>query len=600
MAWRYRVGCLTMILLNSAVIGATVLGLKLLGQGIDYIRSIKDPTAPEITWLLPPPGDWTPMQVVAWCAGLVLLVALLGAVAKYWAAWTQAWVGQHRVVVDLRAQVYDKLQRLSFRFFDGNQTGSIINRVTTDVQGVREFLDTVVLQSVTMAVSLLVYLFCMLDLHVGLTVACLATTPFLWWLSLRFGREVKPAYRETRELADNVVRKLSENVQGVHVVKGFARQREQIAGFEESTAALRSQRFWIFGRLSRFTALIQILTQLNLMILLGFGGYLVIEGQLALGDGLIVFAGLLQQFSSQVANVANITNSIQNSMTGAQRVFEILDAPLEVANKPNARTDAVPEGHVIFDHVHFSYEPGGEDVLHDVSFEAKPGQCIAVLGTTGSGKSTLLSMISRFYDPTSGRVLVDGVDLRDLDIDSLRRRIGVVFQESFLFSNTVAENIAFGHPDATREQVERAAHLAAADEFIQELSDGYDTVIGERGANLSGGQRQRLAIARAMLTEPAILLLDDATAAVDPETEHEILQAMESAMAGRTTFVVAHRLSTLRQADRVIVLEKGRIIQDGSHEELMSDTGQYRRAADIQSPNDESRRLLISVFGGRR
>jgi ATP-binding cassette subfamily B protein len=316
-------------------------------------------------------------------------------------------------------------------------------------------------------------------------------------------------------------------------------------------------------------------------VLLGYGGWLVIHGELPLGTGLVVFAGLLEQFSGQVNNVATIVNSVQQSLIGARRVFEILDAPVEVKNAPDAVRRPRLEGAVKFENVSFAYD-GAEAVVRDIDLEVRPGQCVAILGATGAGKSVLMSLVPRFFDPTAGRVRIDGIDARQIDLDDLRRNIGVVFQESFLFSNTVAANIAFGHPDATREQIERAARIAAAHDFIAALPKGYDTVLGESGNGLSGGQRARLAIARAVLLEPAILLLDDPTAAIDSETEHEIFEALDRAIAGRTTFVVAHRLSTLRRADFIVVLERGRIVQRGTHEQLMREPGPYLHVASLQ------------------
>jgi ATP-binding cassette subfamily B protein len=307
----------------------------------------------------------------------------------------------------------------------------------------------------------------------------------------------------------------------------------------------------------------------------------VLEGKLPLGAGLIVFAGLLEQFSGQVNQVATVVNSVQQSLIGARRVFEILDAPVEVKSRPGAIRRPRLTGAVAIERVSFAYD-GIDPVLRDISLEVKPGQCVAILGATGAGKSVLMSLIPRFWDPTSGRVLLDGIDARDLELDDLRRNIGLVFQESFLFSNTVAANIAFGHPDATREQIEKAARIAAAHDFIMALPKGYDTILGESGNTLSGGQRQRLAIARAVLLEPPILLLDDPTAAIDSETEHEIFEALDRAIAGRTTFIVAHRLSTLRRADFIIVMEDGRIVQRGRHDELMREPGPYLRVANLQ------------------
>ncbi len=309
---------------------------------------------------------------------------------------------------------------------------------------------------------------------------------------------------------------------------------------------------------------------------------------------LVVFSGLLQQFSSQIGNIAQIANAVQASLTGAQRVFEVLDTPLEIASPPQPRKLERAKGRVAFESVSFGYGPDDrEGTIRDITFTVEPGQTVAILGATGAGKSTLLSLIPRFYDPTAGRVTLDGIDLRDFDLDSVRRNIGLVFQESFLFSNTVSENIAFGHPDATQEQIERAANIAAAHDFITEdLAHGYNTLLTEGGENLSGGQRQRIAIARALLLDPPIMLMDDPTAAIDPDTEQEILDAMARAMSGRTTFVVAHRLSTLRRADVIVVLEKGRLVEMGSHEELMAGRGHYLKAAKLQSADDESRRLL--------
>ena len=297
---------------------------------------------------------------------------------------------------------------------------------------------------------------------------------------------------------------------------------------------------------------------------------------------MVVFAGLLQQFPARSANIANIANSIQQSLTGARRVFEVLDAPSR-SRSPERPPRCPARGEVQFEHVGFAYERG-EPVLRDYRSTSQPGECVAIVGATGSGKSTLLSLIRASTTFRGAACCVDGHDVRDLDLDDLRRNIGIVFQESFLFSNTVAANIAFGHPAAARRRSNGAAEIAAAHEFIAELPQGYDTVLGEGGADLSGGQRQRLAIARALLLDPAILLLDDPTAAVDPQTEHEILEAIESAMRGRTTLLVAHRISALRRADRIVVLQRGRIVQEGTHEELLRTPGYFAGSRSCSLP----------------
>jgi ABC-type multidrug transport system fused ATPase/permease subunit len=337
----------------------------------------------------------------------------------------------------------------------------------------------------------------------------------------------------------------------------------------------------------------------NLFVLLAYGGSLFIRGEIPLGGGLMVFAGLLQQFSGQVNNLANITDSVQRSLIGARRVFEVLDTPIEIQSPPNAIRLKSVQGKIEFENVCFEYAMR-ERVLHQLNFTVQPGQMVAILGATGSGKSALMSLIPRFYDPTSGRIRIDGYDLKDVQLEDLRRKIGLVFQESFLFNASVAANIAFGHPEATRTQIEKAACIAAAHDFISSLPRGYDTLIQEAGSNLSGGQRQRLAIARAVLLEPAILLLDDPTAAIDSETEHEILEAIDQAVVGRTTFIVAHRLSTLRRADLILVLEDGHIVQQGSHEELMKLKGPYHRVAVLQLNQDDSREILETDLAASR
>jgi ATP-binding cassette subfamily B protein len=582
LAWRYRLHCLETLLIQLVLLTMGILGLSFTGIGIDYIRHlIRGSPLAENRLHLTLPLDRPPAHVLLMLAGAILVLALSRALLNYYYAISVNKLVQQKLVVDLRAEVYEKLQRLSFRFFDANTTGSIITRVTSDVQMVRMFVDQVLIQSVIMGISLTVYVVYMASLSPGLTVACLATTPLLWVLSTWFSRKVQPEMAHNRTLVERMVQTLAESVQGIAVTKGFGRESERRAVFDSVNRACLDQQRSIFWRMSLFSPAVGFLTRVNMIVLLGYGGWLAAHDRLPLGAGLVVFAGLLEQFSGQVNNLSTIVNSVQQSLIGARRVFEILDAPVEVKNAPDALRRARLGGEVRFENVSFSYS-GVEAVVRDINLAVQPGQCVAILGATGSGKSVLMSLIPRFYDPTAGRVTIDGLDIRRLHLDDLRRNIGLVFQESFLFSNTVAANIAFGHPDATPAQIENAARIAAAHDFISRLPQGYDTVLSESGNSLSGGQRQRLAIARAVLLEPPILLLDDPTAAIDSETEHEIFESLDRAIAGRTTFIVAHRLSTLRRADFIIVLERGRIVQQGTHEELMRQQGPYLHVAELQ------------------
>ena len=579
---RYRFAAAVMVALQALVVAMTLAGLGLTGQGIDFIRSQVDPTTPPPDWPFgwSPPGGWSPLKTVAVVAGTVLTVALLNATVRFAAAYATAGLTQ-RILVQLRSDVYAKLQRLSFHFYDGNASSSIINRAASDVNAVRMFVDGVLVKVLTTALTLSVYLVYMLNVHVPLTLACLATSPLLWIGAIIFSRMVHPEYRKASELGDDLVLTLVENVQGIHVVKGFGREPEQIEQFELANTRIRDQKETIFRRISTFQPIMGGLTQVNMLVLIGYGGYLVINNEIRLGAGLFVFANLLHEFANQVGQITNITNTIQASLIAAERVFEVVDAPVQITSPDDpVRLDRA-RGAVRFDDVRFEYVPG-RPVLEDISFEAPAGGTLAITGEPGAGKSTLLSLLMRFYDPASGSVSVDGIDLRKLEVDTLRRNMGIVFQDSFLFSNTVAANIAFGRPDASDDQIESAAELAAAAEFINEMPDRYEAMVGEHGANLSGGQRQRLALARAVLLDPPILLLDDATASIDPETEHEIQAALDAAAHGRTTIVASNRISTLRRADQILVMQAGRIVARGTHDELIREPGYYRQLAELQ------------------
>ena len=598
LALEYRGPCTAVVFMQITLVVLSLSTLGITGLGIDYLSSqvLKDSAPPQWPLGLHPPAAWSPLQVITALSGLILVVAMLTAALKYLAAIASSALSQE-VLVRIRTDVYSKLQQLSFNFYDAGESSSIINRAAGDASNVRNFVDGVIIKVLTVLLTLTVYMVYMLKMHVWLTFVCLASTPLLWVGAIVFSKLVQPAYRQASTLSDVMIRTLVENLQGIQVVKGFAREAVQAARFQEANHNIRDLKETIFFRISTFQPSMGLLTQINMLVLIGYGGTLVIRGELALGTGLFVFANLLHEFANQVSQITNIANSIQTSLASAQRVFEVLDEPVQIVTAAGAQSLERVYESIELDDVSFGYHPD-RVILHDVSLRIQAGECIGITGPTGSGKTTLLSLLKRFYDVRSGSICLDGVDIRKLNLDDVRRAMGIVFQDSFLFSNTVAANIAFGIPDASLDQITAAAKIAAADEFICELPDQYESMVGEHGSNLSGGQRQRLALARAIVTNPSILLLDDATASVDPETEYEIREAIVSAMHDRTTIVVSNRLSTLSQTDRIVVLQDGTISAVGTHDELLESCDWYRELAELQGMS-ASRVSSTVVNGGK-
>ncbi len=587
LALQHWPGCLLLMAQQAALVVLTLAGLGGVGLGIDSVRFHLDPAGapPHFPFGWQPPQAWSPMKVLTLISGTILCLAVLRAWLSYWAALTNNRLGQQKIVVGLRTSVYAKMQRLSFRFFDANTTGPLINRVTGDTQAVRLFVDGVLVQSVNTLLAFVFYLVCLVRIDPVLTVACLAPLPVVWLTVIVFSAWLRRDYNVNRDLVDKLVLVFEELMRGIIVVKSFALEPWASQRFTEANAAVRNQKRNVFFKLALLHPGVGILNHSSMALLLGYGGWLAIHGRIPVGTGLVVFAGVLQQLAGQVNAVAGIADNLQQTLAGAQRVFEILDARPDVGNTDSTVPLERARGDVRFERVTFAFKENNT-VLHDITLDVKAGEKLAIVGPTGAGKSALIHLVPRFYDPDSGRITLDGRYVREWRVDDVRRQVGLVFQESFLFSASVAANIAFGKPDATRDQVQRAAQLAAAHEFIESLPQGYDTLLHENGGNLSGGQRQRLALARALLLDPAILILDDPTAAVDTGTEAEILGALETAMQGRTCFLIAHRLGAVRYADRIIVLDNGRIAATGTHEELAAAPGYYRDA------------LLAQALGG--
>ncbi len=507
-------------------------------------------------------------QAILLLLGLTLIKSVLTFVQG---SWTE--VASQNVAYDLRNAIHQKLSGLSFSYHDHAQTGQLLSRAIQDVERIRFLTGRATLRLFEGATLLLGTFVALLWMNPKLAVLSLVTMPFLVYVAFRFGRIYRPLSARIQQQLAVLTTVLEQNLRGTRVVKAFAQEDAEIERFARqnehwfalSARAIRTQAFNM--------PLIDFIANISTVVIIWYGGTLVINQALSLGE-LVAFTTYLAQLIQPVRRLGMIIPAIAMAAASGERIFEILDAESEVKDAPDAILLPSVQGHVRFEGVSFAYFRR-RPVLDKLTFEALPGQMIALLGATGSGKSTIINLIPRFYDATGGCITIDGYDTRQVTLASLRDQIGIVLQETTLFADTIRENITFGCPEASEEQIIAAARAAQAHEFIISTPDGYDTEVGERGITLSGGQKQRIAIARALLKDPRILLLDDATSSIDVETEHLIQRALEHLMNGRTSFVIAQRLSTVRKADLILVLEKGRIAAQGTHETLLHDSGLY-------------------------
>jgi ATP-binding cassette subfamily B multidrug efflux pump len=534
-------------------------------------------------------------QDVALLGRLVLallgLTLLKGALSFVQGRWTE--IASQGVAYDLRKAIHHKLSSLSFTYHDQAQTGQLLSRAIQDVERIRFLTGRATLRLVEGTTLLLGTLAALLGMNPALALLALVTMPVLVYVAFRFGRRYRPLSLDIQQQLAVLTMRLEQNLRGARIVKAFAQEEAEVARFDREN----DHWFNLSAEAVRLEAvnmpLIDLIAGIGTVFIIWYGGSLVVRGQLTLGE-MVAFSTYLGQLAQPVRRLGTIIPAIAMAAAAGERIFEILDAVPDVQDA----ADAIPLppvcGHVRFENVSFAYF-GRHEVLRDVTFEALPGQVIALLGATGSGKSTIINLIPRFYDPSEGQITLDGYNTRQVTLSSLRDQIGIVLQETELFAATIRENIAFGHPDAGEAEIVAVAKAAQAHQFIMEMPQGYDTQVGERGVTLSGGQKQRIAIARALLKNPQVLILDDATSSVDSGTEQLIKQALEQLMRGRTSFVIAQRLSTIRQADLILVLEKGRIAASGTHADLLRTSGLYAEIYHRQLRPQEKRREIDSA-----
>ncbi len=521
-----------------------------------------------------------------WIAASIIAIFVVRGLFWYGQNYLMSYVGQS-VIIDIRAAVFKKLQRLSVSFYDKNKTGTIMSYVTNDVNALQSAMVENTIEMITEGFILIGSVVAMIYLDWRLTLFTVCTFPVVLWFMEFFGKKIRKTGGRIQECTADITSVLQESVASARVIKSFVREDYEVDRFDVENKANFRANMKNAQLMATLTPVVELVAAIGVTMIIWYGGNNVINGTITAGS-LVAFLTYAVNISNPIKRLTRVIGNIQKALAAAQRVFMIIDMPEEIAESRDAKQLPEVSGKVEFQNVSFAYDDKG-NVITDLSFSVKPGEVIAIVGPSGAGKSTIANLLPRFYDVNKGDIKIDGHSVREVTLDSLREQVGIVPQETMLFNGSVYNNILYGRLDATKEEIEAAAKAANAHDFIMQLTDGYETKLGDRGVNLSGGQRQRIAIARAILKNPRILILDEATSALDTESERVVQEALDRLMVGRTSFVIAHRLSTVKNADKILVLEKGNLVESGTHDELLALDGLYAHLYKIQYRNKEAK-----------
>lgn len=521
-----------------------------------------------------------------WIAASIIAIFVVRGLFWYGQNYLMSYVGQS-VIIDIRAAVFKKLQRLSVSFYDKNKTGTIMSYVTNDVNALQSAMVENTIEMITEGFILIGSVVAMIYLDWRLTLFTGCTFPVILWFMEFFGKKIRKTGGRIQECTADITSVLQESVASARVIKSFVREDYEVDRFDVENRANFRANMKNAQLMATLTPVVELVAAIGVTMIIWYGGNNVINGTITAGS-LVAFLTYAVNISNPIKRLTRVIGNIQKALAAAQRVFMIIDMPEEIAESRDAKQLPEVSGKVEFQNVSFAYDDKG-NVITDLSFSVKPGEVIAIVGPSGAGKSTIANLLPRFYDVNKGDIKIDGHSVREVTLDSLREQVGIVPQETMLFNGSVYNNILYGRLDATKEEIEAAAKAANAHDFIMQLTDGYETKLGDRGVNLSGGQRQRIAIARAILKNPRILILDEATSALDTESERVVQEALDRLMVGRTSFVIAHRLSTVKNADKILVLEKGNLVESGTHDELLALDGLYAHLYKIQYRNKEAK-----------